>query len=246
MKQGLLPWGGRCLAQQLRSCCCNSSEKNSLLLLHNTRWFECFQTCVWSPSRPLPWSRCLAQVSLCGFDHWVSVGEENWEIRTVMFCFFYFWWPLMWHWCQCCDSTYLGCVADVMYNFTYVLYDSGIVFSAVVPELRWRKPTHSSKMTDNLKGLGWRYLTFFFLSTNPGKDQNEQLIDSSQSLVWFIPLCHTSPSFSENYEKHINVHYDKHGHCSLFSLSSTCTILLLHTHQSSCSHCSYRYVNLNR
>lgn len=41
-------------------------------------------------------------------------------------------------------GTYLWCVADEAHNFTYVLYDSGVVFSAVVPELRCRKFTPQS------------------------------------------------------------------------------------------------------
>lgn len=55
---------------------------------------------------------------------------------------------ILWVWSlSFCRFIYLWCVAEVMHNFTYVLYDSDIIFSAVVPELRCRKftthtPTH--------------------------------------------------------------------------------------------------------
>lgn len=43
--------------------------------------------------------------------------------------------PLMLLLCR----TYLWCVAEVTHNFTYVLYDSDVILSAVIPELRCRK-----------------------------------------------------------------------------------------------------------
>lgn len=63
--------------------------------------------------------------------------------------------------CRHQQSTDPRCVAEVAHDFTYILDDSDVVFSAVIPELRCRKSALQDHCNAYMQREDDQYFSFF-------------------------------------------------------------------------------------